>query len=92
MKYLTVILTLAAAPAHAANFDECVKLAEFVQAVGNARDVGMSMTAAQAVVGEAAPPAARATMQDTVRLIYTAGAGKTPAELGMDMFNLCMEN
>jgi hypothetical protein len=93
LKHLVFIAALVAAPVHAASFDDCTKLANFVESTANARDAGMSMQAAQALVSEAVPNADMSrTMQDTVRLIYNQGASASPAQLAMAMFNACMEN
>lgn len=94
MKTLVLITaTMFAAPAYAANVDACMALSSLVESIANARDLGMSMQAAQGMVLHGAPDQETGeTMQETVRLIYTKGAGISPGQLAMFMFNTCMEN
>ncbi len=93
MKRLAFIAALVAAPAYAANVEACMALSNLVESIANARDAGMSMQAAQGMVRQNAPSQEiSATMQETVRLIYTSGANVSPGQLAMFMFNTCMEN
>lgn len=93
MKYLILIAMMLSAPAQAGTVEVCNVLAEFVRNTARARDEGMSMAAAQAMVREGVSDSRlSADMQETVRLIYTSGANGSPDALAMAMFNVCMEN
>ena len=93
MKHLMMILMMTAAPAQAGTVEVCNALSEFVRNTARARDEGMSMAAAQAMVRQGVSDSRLASdMQETVRLVYTSGANGSPDALAMAMFNVCMEN
>ena len=93
MKYLIVITMMLSAPAQAGTVEVCNVLAEFVRNTARARDEGMSMAAAQAMVREGVSDSKLASsLQETVRLVYTEGSSGSPDALAMGMFNACMGN